>query len=48
MMEFLVEAVIISFTIGGLIGGIVSLKLFSPQNTAVAASKNTLRSDALK
>ena len=44
MMEFLVETVIISFTMGGLIGGIISLKLVAPQKAAVTAPKDTLRS----
>lgn len=48
MMEFLVETVIISFTMGGLIGGIVSLQLFAPQKTAVTVPKNTLGSDTPK
>ena len=48
MMEFLVETVIISFTMGGLIGGIISLKLVTPQKIAVTPPENTLGSDAPK
>ena len=48
MMEFLAETVIISFTMGGLIGGIISLKLVTPQNTPVTPPENTLGSGTSK
>ena len=48
MMDFLAEAVIISFTMGGLLGGIVSLKLVTPQKIPDTAPKNTLRSESPK
>lgn len=48
MMEFLVETVIISFTMGGLIGGIISLKLVTPKKIAITPPENTLGSGTPK
>lgn len=44
MMEFLVEAVIISFTLGGLVGGLLSLKLVSHKKPRLSLPKDVLES----
>ncbi len=39
MTEFLVEAIIISFTLGGIIGGLVALSLNSKKESAAETAE---------
>ena len=48
MIEFLAEVVILSFTMGGLVGAVIALKLAAPQEAEAAATDNTLESGAPK
>ncbi len=48
MIEFLAEVVVLSFTMGGLIGAVVALKLVAPRKVDVTVTGSTLESGTPK